>query len=139
MSDTNPSPDLSIEGLATPRSIDVVAGGETLHISPAPISALGAMLREGKNIFAALNDGKALAEIFVDHTMALIGICAYGTGKTIAQIGALPGDEFMVLLGAVLEVNADFFTHRLRPAMESMVDRMTTAISLQDSGPASID
>ncbi len=133
------APDLGIVGLAPPRTIDVLAGGETLHISPAPISALGSMLREGKNIFAALNDGESLAEIFVDHTTALIDICAYGTGKTTAQISALPGDEFMVLLGAILEVNADFFTRRLRPAMESMIDRMTAAIGPQNSDHASTD
>lgn len=132
------TPDTGIEGLAPPRTIDVVAGGQTLHIAPASISNLAAMLRDGKDVYAALGD-QPLTQLFADHTEALIDICTHGTGISRDDIADMNGDEFLSVLSAVLEANADFFIHRLRPALESLFSQLHTAIVPQNSAPPSSD
>lgn len=121
-----------IEGLAPPSRLAIVIGGEELSITPAAISDLGAMLRDGKAVFVAMDEGVSMAEIFSTYTEDLITICAHGSPLTREQVSGLSGCDFMTLLGAVLEANLDFFIRRLRPAMDQMMTRLLGVISALD-------
>lgn len=122
----------ALDALAPPRSITLRIGERTLDIAPAPVSALAAMLRDGGDVFAALGTLPLLA-LFAQHSDGLIAIAAHGSGLSRAEVGALQGDAFFDLLGAVIEVNSDFFAHRLLPAMNKLMEAAARGISVMPS------
>ena len=119
----------ALDALAPPRTIRVCVAGQDLDIAPAPVSALAAMLRDGGDVFAALGTLPLLA-LFAQHSDGLIAIAAHGSGRRPDWIGTLQGDEFFDLLGAVIEVNSDFFAHRLLPAMNKLMEAAARGISV---------
>ena len=91
------------------------------------------MLRDGKAVFAAMDNDVSMAEIFANHTEDLITVCAHGSPLRRDQVSELSGCDFMTLLGAVLEANLDFFIRQLRPAMDKMMTKLLGLVSALDS------
>ncbi len=118
----------ALDALAPPRTLSVCVAGKVLEIAPAPVSALAAMLRDGGEVFAALGTLPLLA-LFAQYSEGLIAIAAHGSGLSRTEVGALQGDAFFDVLGAVIEVNSDFFAHRLLPAMNRLMEAAARGIS----------
>lgn len=122
----------AIAAIAPPPTIAVQAGDRALVIAPASVRALAGMLRDGGDVFAAIGTLPLLA-LFAQHADGLIAIAAHGSGLTRDEVAALPGDAFFALLGAVIEINADFFAHRLLPAMNQLMEAAARGISATSS------
>ena len=119
-----------IDAIAPPPTVTVQVGDRALVIAPASVRALAGMLRDGGDVFAAIGTLPLLA-LFAQHADGLIAIAAHGSGLTRDEVAALPGDAFFTLLGAVIEINADFFAHRLLPAMQQMMEAAARGMAAQ--------
>lgn len=103
--------------------------GETVTVSPLTVRQIPAFARAIKpsfpelaSVFGGLMDGaeidpQVIVDLLADHGDALIDATAVATGKPAEWIGESDAAEFIGLVRAVIEVNADFFAQRLGPTM----------------------
>ena len=75
------------------------------------------------------------AELLVRHGERLVPMVAQLTGQSREWVEALPLDEAVELLGTLIEVNADFFTQRLRPVIQKRMTALTQTLGSQTPTP----
>lgn len=101
-----------------PESLTVDAGGQTFTIGPFTFGQLPGVLKHVGALIGAINgeslDLSALSEAGGESIIALVMIA---TGKPREWFDALPADEGIALMQAVLEANEDFFSRRLLPRL----------------------
>lgn len=68
---------------------------------------------------ARAGDSLSAAALFAAHSEALFAAVALLVDRSPEELEQLPPEDFIALVSAVLEVNADFFT-RLGPQLEQM-------------------
>lgn len=98
-------------------------GGKNVTVAPLKIKQLPAFTRAIGPAAHALFSGDMLGAVAA-HGEAIITAVAVATGEDEAWLGDLDADEFLLLAGDVLEVNADFFAHRVTPTLNATVDRL---------------
>lgn len=118
---------MSLETYVTePRRIEI--GGKTVTIAPLKVRQIPAFARHVGPAATELFAGN-LAGALALHGEGLIAAVAVATGEEAGWIGDLDADEFLRLVGEVVEVNADFFAHRVSPALSQTVARLTQALT----------
>lgn len=125
-------------GALAPIAAEVQAGGETITVSPAGLVTLAQMARELGPLMQALEslgEGDSIAQALLPALMdpaaaeSLVRTAAFGSGRPLDWVSALPGDEQLELLIKVVEVNLDFFARRLQPQLISGLQRMVTRLT----------
>lgn len=141
-----------------PLKQPLVLRGETLNIKPINTGRLPAFLRAIRPLVDLFNlDALALsgdltdpahaqqaALLMLDQVMpaflaepdAVVQAVAVATGKPQAWLDELELDELLILAGACIEVNADFFARRLMPALLQMVKGMTPPPTAGSTSPS---
>lgn len=115
------------DAINQPREV-VQAGGEAVAVAPLTLAQVPAFARAVRPMMATLlqlvreqqTEGKIDVDIvglLDDHGEALIRAIAVATGKSEQWVGGLGLDETVRLVEKVVEVNFDFFIHRLLPTM----------------------
>jgi hypothetical protein len=111
-------------------------GGKSVNVAPLKVRQIPPFVRALGPAFGPLSHGRIDAAIGL-HGEALIEAIAIATGESSDWLGDLDADEFMRLVGDVVEVNADFFVHRVLPTLNATVDKVTTALAGPMASPAS--
>lgn len=102
-----------------PRAVEVIAGGRAFQIAPLSIGKLHRAYQAlGHQAFSALTSGDIPGAVVVHYPLVMAGM-AVALDVEPAFFDALPADEAMALVYAVVEVNADFFARRLLPMMQA--------------------
>lgn len=146
-----------LETLFPGRAIS--AGGETFTLTPFKFGQLPTATRLLKPVAGALSAGGVFSIQSVggetqfllasDWPLKVVGLVADGgedvlkfvafaAGKPIEWVNGLDADEGIALAKAVLEVNADFFVHRVLPLL-GMGQPSGGVISSASSSPAATD
>lgn len=120
-----------------PRSVSV--GGQRIDVTPIRVRELAAFAAAMRPLAQALADGVELPWLLAEHTGALIATVAVGARVETAWIEGLGLDELLDLAEAVIEVNADFFVHRLAPRLTQSAARISATLTAAGSSstPAS--
>lgn len=108
-------------------------GDKTVSIAPLKVRQIPAFARALAPAARELAAGD-LGAALLGHGEALIDALAVATGAPVEWLGALEADEFLALAADVVEVNADFFTHRTAPALEQALARVTAALAPATAG-----
>lgn len=124
-----------LTGLA-PKSVTVKVSGEDLEVTPMRVGAWAAFLVAAKPFLEGLAvSGKDIGmETLLEHPESLIAALSVATRMSKQKVESMFPDEFAELLQAVLSVNADFFTTRVKPAFTKLVDTVTKTIPGNPAG-----
>ena len=119
--------------VAEPRTLHV--GGKELQIAPLKVRQLPAFVRIAKPLIDELALVTVLgpleiADLIGTHGEQLVEAAAVATGEPVLWIGALDLADFVDLVSAVVEANADFFVRRLVPALDLATSRMRAMAAL---------
>lgn len=113
---------------AQPQTYTTTAG-EAVEIAPIRVRQLAAAARAAEPVFgelAALSDlpkdqqGAAFIGLLMARIDDVSALVAALVNRPAQWVGDLALDDLAGLAGLAIEVNADFFVHRLRPTIESM-------------------
>lgn len=91
-----------------------------IDVQPIRVGKLAAFMRAVNGLLAAFSEPEKLdmAVLVMNHTDEVIVGLAVALDVDREMIEALDLADLVITLTAVVEVNADFFTHRLQPAIE---------------------
>lgn len=103
-------------------------GGKSVTVAPLKVRQIPPFLRAAGPAAQALFGGD-LPGALARHGEALIQAMAVATGEPETWLGDLDADDFLRLVGEVVEVNADFFAQRVTPALEATVAKLTQALT----------
>jgi hypothetical protein len=114
-----------------PTDHKVTVAGQSITVRPLTIGQLPRFVRAIRPAAPHLRGDEDLdwLALVADHGEALIWAAAIATGIDEKEIESLAPDEFVLLCGAIFEVNVDFFVQRLGPAIERASDRMVAAMA----------
>lgn len=127
-----PAPADELEKLF-PAAREVQVGAKTVKVEALGIRKLGQVARLLKKIADAAGDEPTVIDVFVEHHDELIAIVATATGEADDWVGRIPPADFVKLVFAVVEVNADFFVRGL-PELNANVQATMRALGV---GPTS--
>lgn len=116
--------------------LTLTVGGREFAITPIRVAELPAMLRACEPIFAQLAGGDMLAALTHDAD-SVINAIAIGARIARADLDVFELDDLVLLGGAVMQVNADFFARRLAPAFITASEKVTVALGGSTPLPAS--
>lgn len=105
-----------------------VIGGKHIAIAPLKVRQIPPFMRAIGPAAGLLFSGD-LAGALGAHGEELIHAVAVATDQPADWLGDLDADEFLRLVGDVVEVNADFFAHRVTPALEATVGKLMSALT----------
>ena len=109
----------------TPLRLDIA--GERLSILPIKTRELPVMMKAISPILSEIQDGDILGALAANAD-ALVAAVAIGSRKPREWVDDLDLDDLVELAGSVLEVNADFFVHRVLPGMTKAMEGVTVAV-----------
>jgi hypothetical protein len=121
-----------IEPAIEVQSVAVTVAGEQINVQPLKVGQVPAFARASRGILQdldKLNGADGIMELLADHGDDLIAAVSVATGMPVNLVQAIELDEFVGLATAVVQVNADFFTRRLAPTVQSAVATMTAVVS----------
>lgn len=114
------------EAVISPPVVKVTAGGESLEITPVRVKQLVAFGRAIKPAIPAViktfdasdaasegDQATLIVGLVADHGDEIQQAVAIATGKGTAWVGDLNMADFIRLIGAVLQVNSDFFRNAI--------------------------
>lgn len=108
----------------SPRPVVVQAGGRAIEITPIRVRELVAFTRAVQPVAAGVAAGADITILLADHADAMIEATAIGARLDRDFVLDLGLDDLLDLAGAVLEVNMDFFVHRLLPKITASSEVM---------------
>ena len=108
-----------------PLKVDIA--GERLSILPIKTRELPPMMRAIAPILGEIQSGDILGALAANAD-ALVAAVSIGSRKDRAWVDELDLDDLVALAGSVLEVNADFFVHRVLPGLTKAVEGVTGAV-----------
>lgn len=141
MSQQQPLDD-AFDVIETPKVTVSISTGK-LDITPVRIKELPAFTRAiepfVQEIMAPGDNDVDVAGLLIKNSEQVIDAVVIGTRLSRAAIDALDVDDLVVLAGAVIEVNLDFFIRRVAPRMsrltEALMARVAGANSSQSLSP----
>jgi len=116
-----------------PLKVDVA--GERLCILPIKTRELPGMMKAIAPILGEIQGGDILGALSANAD-SLVAAVAIGSRKDRAWVDELDLDDLVALAGAVLEVNADFFVHRVLPGLTKAMEGVTGAVGQTQSTPS---
>jgi hypothetical protein len=111
-----------------PAGVELALGGETLKILPLPVGLMPAFLRAVLPVLQQLRAPEIdWLALLAERGEDLLAAVAIAVGKPRPWVDGLSADEAVLLAAKVVEVNADFFTHRVIPRIEALFARLPKA------------
>jgi hypothetical protein len=110
---------------------DLMIQGEELEVKPLKFKQLLATLKHLAPILALVEqlDKDGVDTLTLQHLLetvpdSLVKVASLCTGKDEAWFDLLEADEGIDVLGAVLELNKDFFVQRLKPKFDRLREQL---------------
>ena len=119
-----------------PIPVKVDIAGERLCILPIKTRELPLMMKAIAPILGEIQSGDILGAL-ATNADSLVAAVSIGSRKDRAWVDDLELDDLVALAGAVLEVNADFFVHRVLPGLTKAVEGVTGAVGRTQSTDSS--
>lgn len=113
-----------------PRVLDVA--GRRVRILPLRARQFPKFTRLVSSLLPLILAGD-LVLVMLDHYDAARDCIGVATDTEAAWLDDLAADEFLALLTVVVEVNADFFTARLGPAIKAANEKIAAALTRDGS------
>lgn len=110
-----------------PIPVRVDVGGERVSITPIKVRELPAMMRAVGPILAEIQRGDIVAALAANAD-SLISAVAIGSRLDRTWVDELDVDDLVILAGAVVESNADFFVRRVMPILTAAIESVTLAV-----------
>lgn len=114
-----------VDVISPPLGGAVMFAGREIQVRPLTIGQIPGVMRALKGV--DLSRGLDLADVpalIADHGEGVMLAVSVATGVTLDEVKASPVDEFVALLTAVIEVNADFFVQRVAPVLNGALARV---------------
>lgn len=112
-----------------PAAHGVQFKGRVVEIRPLTVGQIPGVMRALKGIDLASGFNMAdVPALLADHGDALIGAVSIAAKLDRAEVESAEADEFLQLIAAVVEVNTDFFVHRLAPTIERVGSRVSEKV-----------
>lgn len=114
-----------------PKAVEVTIKSETLTIKPFKFAQLPKVFKLIQPILDTLNtlQGQSrpalIAAIIAEHGDRVVELVKMTTGKDQAWADELDMDEGASILGAILEVNLDFFIKGVLPTIVGRINKAT--------------
>lgn len=89
---------------------------------------------------AGLDDGSfeaSVLDLIAEHGEMLIAACAIAIDREAEWLAKAPPDEFITLLKAIVQVNADFFASRVAPMLAQARAQAAAAAASASDGAGS--
>lgn len=134
---TKPSEPLVDLDSLMPLSRDVKVGDETITITPfkfrhvKKVTEHVALFRAklGEDTGEEDKDAKlGMMQLALEHTSEILEVIALATGRNENWCNELGMDNVLDLLGAIIEVNLDFFSRLLVPKVTAMSARIAAGV-----------
>jgi hypothetical protein len=122
---------------AFPRApVTLEIDGQSIDITPIRVGELSAMLRAVRPFAEQLVGDPDFLRLLAEHGDALITATAVASRRPKEWVEGLVVDDAIRLATALFEVNADFFVHRVVPAVQQAAARLkvTPAGAMPSSG-----
>jgi hypothetical protein len=113
-----------------------LVGGKTLSVSPLKVRQIPGFTRAISPVMGPLMAGEILTAVAVAGD-DLVRAVSIATGEQVEWLGDLDADDFVKLASKVLEVNADFFVHRLTPVISQVSESLSRILGATHS-PSSL-
>jgi Family of unknown function (DUF6631) len=110
--------------ILNPAPAVVEIDGELLEITPLRVGELSAMLRAVSPFAEELVGEPDFLRLLAEHGDALITATAVASRRPKEWVEGLVVDDAIRLATALFEVNADFFVHRVVPAVQQAAARL---------------
>jgi len=115
-----------------PLSRSVVVKDETLTIEPflfkdiKKVSGYVAIFRN--NMAQGEKEDVSLLDIAINHSDEILEVIGLATSKDATWCGKLDVASVLELIGAIVEVNLDFFSRLLFPRVKEMMERIEAGV-----------
>ncbi len=119
-----------------PEPRTVAAGGKTIDVLPLRVRQIPGFTRAVVPVLGPLGTGDLATAIAVGGE-DLVSAVAIATGEPEDWLGELLPDEFLALVTAVVEVNADFFARRVLPALNAATETTLATLGVTRSPSSS--
>ena len=113
----------------TPQPRPVTAGGKTINVLPLKVRQIPGFTRAIVPVLAPLGAGDLATAIAVGGE-DLVRAVAIATDQPEDWLGELLPDEFLALVTAVVDVNADFFARRVLPALNAATETTLATLGM---------
>lgn len=118
--------------ILTNAPTDITLGGKRLSLTPLRFGELGPALKLVKPVLGLLRDGTVdLFELMIVEGDRLLDLAALLSRQPVAWVRQLPADDAVRLVGALYEVNADFFARRVLPAVAAQLQAINRSLDGQ--------
>jgi hypothetical protein len=114
-----------------PQPVTLEVAGKTLEILPIKVGRLPAFIRAVAPFLEVFKNGGEVnfIPLLANHGEAVLEACAIGANVERAWINDLDPAQLVKIAQVVIEVNVDFFTHQLAPAITSAAGVMIGRIA----------
>lgn len=114
-----------------PQPVTLTIADKTLDILPIKVGRLPAFLRAVAPFMGAFKAGENVdfMALLTAHGESVLDACAVGAGVERAWIDDLDPAQLVQIAQAVVEVNLDFFTRSLAPALTGAAKGVGQALS----------
>ncbi len=103
-------------------------GGKNVTVAPLKVRQIPPFVRAIGPAATQLFSGD-LAGALGAYGDDLVRAVSVATDQPEAWLGDLDADEFLRLVGEVVEVNADFFGRRVAPVLEATVSKLSRSLT----------
>jgi hypothetical protein len=119
---------------------ELVINGETIKIDVIRVGQLPTAAQAARAVYDVLainaSGGKKMKLDFfnlIEKLADLTPLVSTMTGKPNAWVEGLTPDDFLAIVAAIIEVNIDFFTHKMLPKMTGTVQAVTQHLGQMSS------
>lgn len=125
-----------LQALAEPLGLDVAVNGETLSVEPMRVRDIAPFARAAAPFWVEvqqrlLGEGLTAADILAlagEHGEAFTAAVAVAVRRDPAWVADLLPDDLVRLVGAAVEVNANFFVRRLLPTITATATQLAPVV-----------
>jgi len=117
-----------------PTPVMIEVGDESLEITPIRVGELSALIKAVRPFIERLTADTDWIALLADHNDALLEAIAIASRRQKDWVSRLTIDDAVRLATVLFEVNADFFTRQVSPAIQRAAARINEQVSGESAG-----
>jgi hypothetical protein len=113
--------------------VRIVVNGRDVELRPFKFGKLTRVVALAGPMIEQAKSGMPIEDIFTRNSERVVPLCAELTGLPPTEIEELEMDEAVDLLGAIFEVNTDFFAKAVLPRLHGALNRMAGRLGSKET------